>query len=278
MDGAIDTIIFDLDDTLVVEEASAEAAFIEAGELARVRYGIDPNKLHAAVRETCRGLWYGFPSHPYCKTVGISSWEGMWAEFIGAAPELKALHDWAPKYRVESWRAALLTHGIDDPGLAADLAEAFPRLRREKHVVFPDALGVLQYLFPIYSLGLLSNGTSDLQRRKLEGAGLEKFFDQVLIAGDAGVGKPDPRVFEMLLDRLGSDPSATIMVGDRLATDVQGAHRAGLRAVWLNRSGKVTEDDIVADWQISTLDELVPLLAGNAGVPPAADSTKPIPR
>jgi hypothetical protein len=51
---AVDTLIFDLDDTLAVEEASAEAAFIEAGELARVRYGLDPRELHTTVRKTCR--------------------------------------------------------------------------------------------------------------------------------------------------------------------------------------------------------------------------------
>jgi putative hydrolase of the HAD superfamily len=50
------------------------------------------------------------------------------------------------------------------------------------------------------------------------------------------------------------------MVGDRLTTDVQGAQSAGLRAVWVNRSGSVLHDGIVPDWEISTLDELVSLL------------------
>jgi putative hydrolase of the HAD superfamily len=256
----IDAIIFDLDDTLVIEEASAEAAFIEAGELARSRYGLDPRELHATIRKTCRDLWYAFPSHPYCMTVGISSWEGMWAEFTGAAPELKPLRDWAPAYRIESWRAALLSHGIDDPELAAALAESFPRLRRERNVLFPDTVRVLDQLSPDYSLGLLSNGAPDLQRRKLAGAGLAGYFDQVLIAGEAGVGKPDPRAFELLMARLGSNPDSTIMVGDRLITDVQGAQSAGMRAVWVNRSGSVPHDGIVPDWEISTLDELVPLV------------------
>jgi putative hydrolase of the HAD superfamily len=257
MADSIDTIIFDLDDTLVVEEASAEAAFIEAGELARARYGLDPWELHTTVRKTCRDLWYAFPSHPYCKTVGISSWEGMWAEFTGAAPELKALRDWAPAYRTESWRAALISHGIDDPELAAALAESFPRLRRKKHILFPDTVRVLEQLSPKYSLGLLSNGAPDLQRRKLEGAGLAGYFDQVLIAGETGIGKPDPRAFVMLMGRLGSSADSTIMVGDRLTTDVKGAQDAGLRAVWINRSGRVPENGIVPDWEISTLDELI---------------------
>ena len=260
--SAIDTLIFDLDDTLVVEEASAEAAFIEAGELARIRHGLDPRELHATVRKTCRELWYGFPSHPFCKRVGISSWEAMWAEFTGPDRELKPLRDWAPEYRLESWRAALRAHGIDDPDLAAALAEAFPRLRRNTNVVCPDAKKVLDAFSPSYKLGLLTNGASDLQRRKIEGAGLAGYFDHFFIAGESGVGKPDRRAFEMLLERLGSTARQSIMIGDRLATDVLGAHEAGMRAVWVNRSGERNHGPIIPDWEIHTLEELLSILNG----------------
>ena len=191
MNSVIDTLIFDLDETLVVEEASAAAAFIETGELARARYGLDPDELHRTVRQTCRELWYAFSSHPYCKRVGISSWEGMWAEFSGSARDLKALHHWAPDYRYNSWRTALLRHGIDDPDLAAELADTFPRLRQTKNVVHQDAVPVLERLSPKYCLGLLTNGTPDLQRRKLNGAGLAGYFNRVLIAGEVGIGRSE---------------------------------------------------------------------------------------
>jgi putative hydrolase of the HAD superfamily len=269
-DPAIKSLIFDLDDTLVVEETSAEAAFIETGELARARYGLDPHELHATLRQACREIWYAFPSHPYCKRVGISSWEGMWAEFTGCNPELKPLRAWAPRYRFESWHAALLAHKIDDLKLAEELAETFPILRRKKHVLYPDAITVLEQLVRKYSLGLLTNGAPDLQRTKIEGAGLGRYFDEVLISGETGFGKPDPRVFEMLVGRLGSSVHETLMIGDRLATDVQGAQRAGIRAVWINRAGGDPDGGIVPDWEISNLHELLPiLLTGSAGVPPA---------
>jgi putative hydrolase of the HAD superfamily len=262
MAGAIDTLIFDLDDTLIVEEASAEAAFLETGELARTRYGLDPGQLHTAVRKTCREIWYAFPSHPYCKRVGISSWEGMWAEFAGEDPELKPLREWAATYRFESWRDALRSHGIEDPELAAELAETFPRLRRGKHFAYPDTVQTLKRLSGTYSLGLLSNGALDLQRTKLAGSGLSRYFDQVLFSGEVGFGKPDPRVFSMILSRLGSTAEKALMIGDRLATDVQGAQGAGLRAVWLNRSGQAGDGRIVPDWEIASLDALIPILAG----------------
>jgi putative hydrolase of the HAD superfamily len=151
MAAEIDTLIFDLDDTLIVEEASAEAAFIEAGELARARYGLNPEALHKTLRKACRELWYAFPSHPYCKRIGISSWEGMWAEFTGPDPELKPLREWAPTYRALSWRAALLSQGVDDPDLATEMAETFPILRRQMHVVFPGVIQALEQLAHNYS-------------------------------------------------------------------------------------------------------------------------------
>jgi putative hydrolase of the HAD superfamily len=263
MASALDTLIFDLDDTLVIEEASAEAAFIETGERAQVRYGMDPQILHRTVRDACRELWYAFPSHPYCKRIGISSWEGMWAEFIGPDPELKPLREWAPTYRAASWQAALQRHGIDDPKLAAEMAELFPGLRRQKHQVFADTRKTLEQLSRGYSLGLLTNGAADLQRRKIAGAGIGEYFDEVGISGETGFAKPDPRAFELLLSRLGSTAERSIMIGDRLSTDIQGAQAAGMRAVWVNRSRKERDSPAIPDWEISSLEEIGSILAEN---------------
>jgi putative hydrolase of the HAD superfamily len=260
MKAAIDALIFDLDDTLVIEEDSAAAAFIETGALAETRYGLDPQALHATVRKVCRELWYAFPSHPYCKKIGISSWEGMWAEFIGPAPELEPLRKWDSTYRFESWRTALLQHGINDADLAAELAEKFVRLRRGRHLVYEDTIGTLEKLTGRYSLGLLTNGASDLQRRKIEGSSVGQYFNEILISGDIGFAKPDPRIFELLLSRLKTTAANTLMIGNNLITDIRAAQNAGLRAIWVNRSGVAPESGIIADWEISRLTQLESIL------------------
>jgi putative hydrolase of the HAD superfamily len=257
----VKTLIFDLDDTLVVEEASAEAAFIETGELAQIRYGLDPGELHKTLRKTCREIWYASPSHPYCKRVGISSWEGLWAKFTGIDPNLKALHEWAPSYRFNSWRIALQKHGIEDTELAGELAETFPRLRRKKNVVYQDTIKTLELLRQNFSMGLLTNGAPDLQWTKIEGAGLAGYFDQVLISGDIGIGKPDRRIFEMLIERLNCSAQTTIMIGNNLITDVRGAHESELRAAWINRAGDTCDDSIIPEWEVSSLDDLCKLLS-----------------
>ena len=51
---------------------------------------------------------------------------------------------------------------------------------------------------------------------------------------DAGVSKPDPGIFMMALDALGTPPAEAVMVGDSWSADVIGARAAGIRAVWFN--------------------------------------------
>jgi putative hydrolase of the HAD superfamily len=264
MKAAIDALIFDLDDTLVVEEDSAAAAFIEAGVLAKTRYGLAPQTLHATVRKVCREIWHAFSSHPYCKQIGISSWEGMWAEFIGPAPELKPLREWAPAYRFESWRTALLRHGINDAHLATELAESFVRLRRSRHLVYADTIEILEKLRGHYSLGLLTNGASDLQSRKIDGSGVGQYFNEILISGDIGYAKPDHRIFELLLSRLNAKAANTLMIGNNLITDIQAAQNVGMRAVWINRSSAECESGVIPDWEISQLPQLESILNSHA--------------
>ncbi len=259
---ATEAIIFDLDDTLVVEVASADAAFLAACTLAHEKHGIEPNELHRTVRKKASELWHGSPTHPYCRAIGISSWEGLWARFIGDGPDLEALRVWAPTYRHESWYRALAEYGVTDHMFADELAETFQRERRARHVVYPDVEPVLKKLRATYRLALLSNGAPDLQREKIRGSKLRPYFDTILISGEVGVRKPDPAIFAMTLDGLGVGPDDALVVGNSLTSDIAGAKNAGITAVWLNRDDVENATDIEPDFEISTLDELVPRCIG----------------
>ncbi len=256
----IKVILFDLDDTLVVEEASAAAAFLAACELARERNGIDPAALHDSVRRCARQIWKAAPTHPYCSRIGISSWEGLWARFLGEDPNLEALREWAPDYRREAWSAALAEHGVNDAALAEGLAETFPKERRKRHVVFPDTVPVLQDLRGSFRMGLITNGASDLQREKIQGSGLAQYFDTITISGELGVGKPHSRIFTSALNALSAQPATTIMVGNSLRSDIAAAQAVGLRAIWVNRSGAPCRDDVTPDAEIANLSELRTLI------------------
>ena len=145
---------------------------------------------------------------------------------------------WAPGFRRESWRAALERQGVQDDELAAELGERFGDERRARHETFEDAAPVLDALRGDYRLALVTNGASCLQREKFEASGLVDRFHAVVVSGDLRSAKPDPAVYVQALQALGAEPGDAVMVGDSLRNDVDGPIAAGLRGIWLNRTGR----------------------------------------
>jgi putative hydrolase of the HAD superfamily len=99
-------------------------------------------------------------------------------------------------------------------------------------------------------LGIVTNGQTEWQSRKIEGLGLGSFFDVVLISEQEGIRKPDTRIFDRARERCGiGRPSDAMFVGDHPEVDVAGAHGAGMVAVWkrvpywtLTTQGAITID------------------------------------
>lgn len=86
---------------------------------------------------------------------------------------------------------------------------------------------------------MLTNGDPSLQKEKLAGVPeLAPYFNEIVISGEFGKGKPDPSIFEHCLSLLGMTKDDAVMVGDNLNTDILGASRAGIQTVWVNRKGK----------------------------------------
>jgi putative hydrolase of the HAD superfamily len=259
-------LVFDLDETLVVEEPAAVAAFEATARFAGERCGADVPTLAVGARGRARELWRAAPTYPYCRRIGMSSWDGLWCRFLGAEPDARALREFAPGYRTEAWRLALLDQGVDDRILAQELGERFGSERRAGHQVFPDAEPALAELAGSYSLALLTNGASCLQREKLEASGLGGYFDVVVASADLGVGKPDPSVFARATSALGARAQDAVMIGDSVGRDVAGALDAGLGAVWLNREGRPRPPELSESViEIGALSELPAALAGAAG-------------
>ncbi len=253
-------ILFDLDDTLLVEEASVDEAFLATCEHARERYDIDPEELHQSIRRHARELWHAFPTITYCQSAGISSWEGLWARFLGDYPNMKTLRKWAPTYRREAWTRALANYGVHDSSLVEHLSATFREERNSRHVLFPETKEVLRELQSAYRLALVTNGIPDLQQEKLSKSNLTKYFEVVIISGEIGIGKPDPRIFALALDRLDVKPEMAVMVGNSLARDIVGAQQAGIKAIWINRSEADLREGITPDAQITSLTQLHDIL------------------
>jgi HAD superfamily hydrolase (TIGR01662 family) len=131
-----------------------------------------------------------------------------------------------------------------------------------------DALAVLELLKKQgFRLGIVSN-SSDRQNVEtmLVRLGLRPYFEAVLTSAEAGVRKPNPKLFHLALDAFQISPERTIMVGDTLGADILGAQAAGIRAVYITRradryDNRAHEDTIVPDAVIGSLSELLDELA-----------------
>ncbi|MEO0078321.1 MAG: HAD family hydrolase [candidate division WOR-3 bacterium] len=250
-------VLFDLDDTLMPDEAAADAALVATGKLAAEWHRILPVELKDAVRCIARRIWRGHPIvAAYHGSYDISSWEALSARFEDSDEETRQLRAWAPAYRQEVWSSALAEFGIADPLLADLLAVTYAAERRARYQPYPDALPLLDQLSREFRLGLVTNGPTDLQQDKLKCSGLEDRFSAVVISRAVGTRKPDPRIFHLALDQLNVLPAEAVYVGDSLSKDVAGAKAAGMKAVWANYDARLPQEGVVPDAVISSLLEL----------------------
>lgn len=261
----IKAVCFDLDDTLLWDERSVQEAFRETCLKAQAAVGTDPVKLEEAVRKEARALYESYETFPFTKMIGINPFEGLWAHFsAGEQPEFRKLEQFAPVYRKESWRRGLLAFGVDNEELASELAEQFGKERRSRPHVYEETFQVLKELRGKVKLLLLTNGCPALQQEKLDGVpDLALYFDEIIISGAFGKGKPDSTIFQHALERLGVEAKEAIMVGDKLTTDIIGSLGVGMTAVWINRVGHKRDDEIIPDYEIKHLSELHDIIAAN---------------
>jgi putative hydrolase of the HAD superfamily len=143
---------------------------------------------------------------------------------------------------------------------AADKIAAHYRSRRDEEIrPFPDAVETVRWLRDAgCRLALLTNGAAGAQRSKIERFGLEDLFDTILIEGELGFGKPDPRVYARALADLAVEPNDAWMVGDNPEWDVAAPQRQGIFGIWVDRweRGLHPSAEVVPDRVIRRLREL----------------------
>src|SRR5215472_12081461 len=130
---------FDLDDTLIYEDASDEAVMVEVVRELLPRADLPPPAIVAAVRTAARALWQHSGEFDYCRRINTSSIEGLYGDYAGDDPRLQNLRRFIEegRYREQAWGQALQTLGVvDSDGLAFRLAAAYAEVRRARNVLF----------------------------------------------------------------------------------------------------------------------------------------------
>ena len=112
-----------------------------------------------------------------------------------------------------------------------------------------------------YRMHMCSNGFHEVQYKKLASCGLHDYFDTIILSEDAGVNKPSPLYFDYALKTSGASRETTLMIGDNLQTDIQGALSAGIDALLFNRwKVNLDESTIIPTFVTNTLSDIKKVL------------------
>lgn len=129
------------------------------------------------------------------------------------------------------------------------------------HYFIDGAEEMLKSLYGKYELYVVSNGTANVQDRRMKSADIVKYFKGIFISERVGFNKPSKEFFDAAFAEMdGFDPTCAILVGDSLTSDILGGKNAGIKTCWYNPKGKPPRADIVPDYEIKNLSELPELL------------------
>ncbi len=233
-------ILFDLDDTIISFNGAADVAWEQTCRafVKEVQPHFDTASLLNSIHEV-RNWYWGDPDR----------------HRIGRMDMVQARRDIV--------RLALEKLGYTEAENAIRMADSYTRLQEELICIFPDSLETLKKLKGLgIRMALITNGASEKQRAKIDRFCLSGFFEFCLVEGEVGYGKPDIRVFELALNKLGLDATEVWMVGDNLTWDIEAPQKLGIYSVWndYQAKGLPSETTVRPDRIINSIAEILYLI------------------
>jgi HAD superfamily hydrolase (TIGR01509 family) len=226
--GHLRGIVFDLDDTLI---GSTQAIQTALHALKPLLPHISPESLMQALARSYQELWgYLTPGYATLRTITT------------------------PKLRQALTARALHQLGFHDEPLLRQVRDVYAAAEREALAPLPGVPELVRTLAADFTLGVLTNGPSCLQREKLAQVGLAEFFTEVVADADFGAPKPDFGLFIYTQEKLGLSSGELMFVGDSVEADVVGANHAGWLSVYVGHTPCK-----VAAYSITRLEELLTL-------------------
>jgi putative hydrolase of the HAD superfamily len=134
--------------------------------------------------------------------------------------------------RINRFHTSFLLHGLDNIELASKYCELYIQNCPEQTITFPGTHEMLNELKGMGKrLHIITNGFSEVQYRKMTNCGIIDYFDIIICSDLIGVNKPDPKIFQIALQKANARPETSIMIGDHPEIDVLGANQVGMRGI-----------------------------------------------
>lgn len=168
-----------------------------------------------------------------------------------------------PQVKLRRYQLLFQELGVDCP--AEQAARLYESYLAEGHFFMEGAEALLRELAPRYRLYLVTNGTAQVQQKRLRSAGLGAWFQGYFISEAIGFDKPRKEFFDLCFSVIPAfAPEETVIVGDSLSSDIQGGKNAGIRTIWFHpgepEEGQAAHDP-VPDYTVRSLGE-IPGLVG----------------
>ncbi len=228
----INAVIFDIDDTLVDN--------LGAGERALARFHRELKLVDRISAKDFRQSW-------------MDAIEIYFDKYLQGEMTIV-------EQRVVRVRTVFGAIGIDmDDEQALKFSEDFIAEYERNWEAFDDVVPCLEALAGC-KLGVITNGDSEQQRRKLASTKLAPYFSSIVISGELGVAKPHPEIFQTSLRQLGAEPHQAAYVGDDPKKDVIGAKGVGVCSVFVDRRGRYQGQDHGQDFYVDDLATVASLL------------------
>ena len=214
--NTIQHVFFDLDHTLWDFDKNSEMAFATLFEKNHPEIAInDFIEVYAPINQACWKLYqYDLISHEELR--------------------YKRLKD--------SFDA--LNYAIPD-SLIHQIAEDYISILPDNNHLFDGTIELLNYLNPKYHLHIITNGFANVQYKKITNSKIDTYFKTITNSEMAGVKKPNPIIFQYALDLAQAKKENSIMIGDSLEADVQGAIDFGIEALFFNPNKETSPEGII---------------------------------
>ncbi|SFD12334.1 pyrimidine 5'-nucleotidase [Pseudoalteromonas denitrificans] len=175
----------------------------------------------------------------------------LWVDYQNGDISAKQLQN----KRFESWSEKLK---VSTQKLNSEFLHAMAEICKP----LAGAKELIDFLSDKVSMGIITNGFTQLQTIRLERTGFKDAFSTLVISEQVGVAKPDIGIFEHAFETMKHPPKHEIlMVGDNPHSDIQGGMNAGIDTCWLNTNNHTKPDGIEPTHEVSSLTQLKTLLA-----------------
>ena len=162
------------------------------------------------------------------------------------------------KLRSERFLLTLEYFGIINHKLAIKIGNDYVNNSPFRTKLIPFTIELLNALKNHFQLHVITNGFEEVQHIKLRESGLNHYFNKVITSEMAGAKKPDPSIFDYALKLSGALVENSVMIGDDLNTDIYGAIKVNMKAIYYNPHQKVHDFNI---WkEVQNLNEIKKIL------------------